>query len=406
MLFAQWIWQQENWPNFIWKEDIVQPLLRHIRLRQGILLGTADYLSEADYSNLKLETLFLNILSSSAIENEALNAQSLRASLAKRLNIAGNIQNSQSKRPEALVELMWDAVTDFEQPLTRERLFQWHELVFIEQDRWAGKIRIGKLRIEDMEVISGQSDNRSVHFQAPNPEVLDAELDRFISWFNLSRDDSSLDPLLRAAIAHLWFVTLHPFDDGNGRITRALTDLALAQAEPRSILIYAMPAVLLEQRADYYRILEQWQRGNLDLTDWVIWFLQILERAIENTLNCIEKELLKAKFWQRCCGLSLTEEQINVLNCMLEDDSKVLSTSQYGKITSVSKATAKRHIAGLLEKGCIKKLAGGGRNTRYQIALESRGQTLLAVLGGFDNDFAAGLFEQVDHLEMQDRESF
>ncbi|MDE2419686.1 MAG: Fic family protein [Gammaproteobacteria bacterium] len=368
MFTPQWIWQQEDWPNFTWQEDIVQPLLRHTRLKQGILLGTCHYLSQVDHSTLKLETLSLNIIASSAIEDESLNVQLLRSSLARRLNIVEDRHDSKSKRSEGLVEIMLDAVTNLEHPLTRERLFQWHQWIFIEQDRWAGKIRIGELRVEGMEVVSGLADKPIIHFQAPDSDILDAELDQFIEWFNRSQEDNLLDPLLRAAITHLWFVTLHSFDDGNGRITRALTDLALAQAEPQSIRFYAMPAAIFEQRKDYYRILEQSQRGKLDITDWVVWFLQTLDQAIQRTLDRIQTSLIKAQFWQRLNVLSLSQEQLKVLNLMLEEEQNEMSTSQYQTLTNVSKATAKRHLADLLEKGCIKKLEGEGRNTRYQIA--------------------------------------
>lgn len=404
MLTPQWIWQQKNWSKFTWQEDIVQPLLRHIRLKQGILLGAADYLSPADSRTLELETLLLNILTSSAIEGETLNVQALRASLAKRLNVAGDIPYSLSKRSEALVELMLNAMTDLEHPLTSERLFKWHQLIFIEQERWSGRIRTGELRVEGMKIVSGQADSSIVHFQAPDGDILDAELDRFIAWFNLSRDDSSLDPLLRAAITHFWFVTIHPFDDGNGRIARALTDFALAQAECRSIRIYAMPAEIFDKRKDYYHILEHSQRGKSDITDWIVWFLQALEQSIQSTLNHIEKALIKARFWQRWGGLSLTEEQIKVLSRMLEDDLNEMSTSQYQTITNVSKATAKRHLSDLVEKDCIKKSEGGGRNTRYQV-VQSRGQALLVALSGFDTDFVMALPAQVEQLDMQDRES-
>ncbi|GAC1378057.1 MAG: hypothetical protein NVS3B3_20010 [Aquirhabdus sp.] len=254
MLSTQWIWQQENWPHFTWQEDIVQLMLRHIRLKQGVLLGTSDYLSPADHRTLELESLLLNILNSSAIEGEALNAESLRASLAERLNLTEEIPYAQTKRSDALVELTWDAVTNLEHPLTRERLFKWHQWIFVEQNRWAEKIRIGQLRVEDMEVISGLTDNPTLHFKAQDWDLLEAELDRLIEWFNLSRDDSSLDPLLRAAIIHLWFVTVHPFDDGNGRIARALADLALAQAEPRSI-------------RNHLHIGQVWQRINGGILD-------------------------------------------------------------------------------------------------------------------------------------------
>jgi Fic family protein len=372
MQTTEWIWQQENWPNFTWRDAIIQPLLHNTRLKQGILLGCASAVSDSDHSTTELDTLLQNIITSSAIEGEALNVQSVRSSLAKRLGLEGELGYPTSDRSEGLVEMMMDAVTHLDRPLSLERLFQWHQWLFVENDLWSGRIRVGSLRgDEPMQVVSGRVDRPTVHFQAPDRDVLDVELERFIYWFNLSREDGALDPLLRAAITHFWFVTLHPFDDGNGRITRALTDLALAQAEQHSIRLYAMSAAILERRKDYYLVLEKSQRGSVDITEWLIWFLQTLELTLQMALNRIEKTLNKTRFWQNFNEIPLLPEQIKVLNRLLDGGENGfehgISASQYQKVAKVSKATATRHLTDLLEKRCIEKLLGGGRNTRYQV---------------------------------------
>lgn len=372
MLTNQWIWQQEEWPNFTWREDVIQPLLQSTRLKQGVLLGRASAVPSLEHSTTQLDTLLQNIITSSAIEGEALNAQSVRSSLAKRLGLEGGLSYPTSDRSEGLAEMMIDAITYLDQPLTIDRLFQWHRWLFVEQDIWSGRIRVGGLRgDEPMQVVSGRIDRPTVHFQAPDRHLLVFELERFIAWFNLSRLDSRTDPLVRAAITHFWFVTLHPFDDGNGRITRALTDLALAQAEHQSIRLYAMSAAILDRRKDYYQILEKSQRSGLDITEWLSWFLQTLELTLHMALDHIDKTLNKTLFWQQFRNTTLSSEQIKVLNRLLDGGNNGfehgISASQYQKVAKVSKATATRHLTDLLEKGCIEKLPGGGRNTRYQV---------------------------------------
>ncbi len=224
---------------------------------------------------------------------------------------------------------------------------------------------------EPMQVVSGRIDKPTIHFEAPPRDLLEAELVVFIEWFNQRQRDATLDPLLRAAICHFWLITLHPFDDGHGRITRALTDMALAQADSHSIRLYAMSAAILEQRKDYYRILEQNQRGDLDITAWVQWFLHTLDATLQSSLDRIESTLAKTRCWQQHHAANLSAEQVKVLNRLLEDGEKSfeqgISASQYQKVAKVSKATATRHLGDLLAKGCIEKLPGGGRNTRYQI---------------------------------------
>jgi Fic family protein len=223
-----------------------------------------------------------------------------------------------------------------------------------------------------MQVVSGRIDRPTIHFEAPPRKGLEQQLDAFLNWFEASQSQVGLDPLLRAGIAHFWFVTLHPFDDGNGRLTRTITDLALAQGEAQAIRFYAMSASILEDRSGYYRVLEASQKATVDITDWLEWFLQTLLRSLQQAITRIESVLGKARFWQAHRESVLTAEQTKVLNRLLDGGERGfeegISAAQYQAVAKVSKATATRHLAELLEKGYVKRLAGGGRNTRYQIS--------------------------------------
>ncbi|OJU53224.1 MAG: cell filamentation protein Fic [Acinetobacter sp. 39-4] len=369
-MYDDWIWKQPNWTSFTWKDEKILPLTRHIHQKIGILLGQSQHNPEKEH--LTLDNLIANLVSSSAIENETLNVYSLRSSLARHLGVSLDQPYPSSERSDGLANIMLDALNNFEQNLSIERLFQWHQWLFNETDWTMQRIRIGQLRgHEPMQVVSGRMDYPTVHFEAPPRDGLEQRLDEFIQWFNTSRTNTLLDPLIRAGITHLWFVTLHPFDDGNGRITRTLTDLALAQMDQQSIRLYAMSPVILNKRKSYYEILEATQKDGSDITAWLLWFLQALNESLEQTLKRIERTLLKSTFWQVFSELDLHEGQRKVLNRLLDGGENGfehgISASQYQKVAKVSRATATRHLTDLLEKGCIVKLEGGGRNTRYQI---------------------------------------
>ncbi len=382
-LTEKWIWQSPGWTDFQWNDELILPRLRDTRMKLGVLLGKA---SLGDNSEQSLDTLLANILASSAIENEQLNVESVRSSLAKHLGLSTDQPYPTSDRSEGLAAMMLDALQNQHAPLTTPRLFQWHEWLFPPpllsqgEEEWSSQtLIVGKLRgDEPMQVVSGRLDKQTVHFEAPPRGQLEQELDKFITWFNQSCQQCDLDPLLRAAITHFWFVTLHPFDDGNGRITRALTDMALAQADSQSIRLYAMSVAILENRKSYYQILEQSQSFDSanDLTPWLLWFFDTLDASINNAMNIIDGTLLKTQFWQRHHDSGLSAEQVKVLNRLLDGAGiegkgrgfvDGISASQYQKVAKVSKATATRHLADLLEKGCIEKLAAGGRSTRYRI---------------------------------------
>lgn len=365
----QWIWQYPNWAEFLWDKNQLEPQLRRCWLLLGKLIGYSAQIEYQD-SQLALDTLLNNILSSSQIEGENLNAYSVRSSLAKKLNISVDTPYPVSDRSEGVSNIMLDALDNWQEALSTERLAQWHRWLF---PYHTPHVKAGELRGEEpMQVVSGRLDRPKVHFEAPPRHILEGELNQFIQWFNQSREDNTLDPLLRAGVAHLWFLTLHPFDDGNGRLARALTDLALTQADQQSIRLYAISATILQKRTEYYRLLEQTQKGDREITSWLNWFLGILAESVEQSLAQIERTLAKSRFWLKHRDQQLSTEQKKVLNRLLDGGENGfelgISASQYQKVAKVSKATATRHLTDLLEKGLIKKTDQGGRSTRYLIA--------------------------------------
>lgn len=374
MDYPFWIWQHADWPHLHWQPARLAAMLRECGHAQGKLLGMLGTVSQAVNAQNELDALLQNILTSSAIEGEQLNVGSVRSSLARRLGLEPLKDASVSRRSEGLADLTMDATQQFAQPFTLSRLLNWHHLLFPtpEVGFAARALNIGTLRgDEPMQVVSGRLDRPTVHFEAPPRKGLEHALDDFLEWFETSRNQPELDPLVRAGIAHFWFVTLHPFDDGNGRLTRAITDLALAQGEHQAIRFYAMSASILEDRAGYYQALESSQKATLDITDWLEWFLKTLLRSVQQAMTRIDRVLDKSRFWQQHQHLSLPAEQVKVLNHLLDGGEKGfehgINAAQYQAVAKVSKATATRHLADLLEKNCLVRLPGGGRSTRYQI---------------------------------------
>lgn len=384
----RWIWQHPDWPHFSWQADALAALLRRVTLAQGVLLGRAHGSGPELRAEFSLDAMLQNIVNSSAIEGETLNVGSVRSSIARRLGLAQGGEAPPEPRSEGVAQIMWDVTRNLDAPLTEARLLQWHAWLFAGDDGFLGqRVRIGGWRGTDvMQVVSGRIARPTVHFEAPPRTGLEARIGEFLAWFDASRDDPALDPLLRAALAHFWFVTLHPFDDGNGRITRALTDLALAQGEPQSIRLYAMSVAILADRKGYYAQLETAQKMKastdpLDLTPWFDWFLRTLLRAIETASAQIDRVLGKSRFWLAHRADALSPEQIKVLNRLLDGEQpnrggfeQGISAAQYQAVAKVSKATATRHLADLVAKGCLEKLPGGGRSTRYQIHWPAQGE--------------------------------
>lgn len=379
-----YIWQQKGWqgtkgdqatPAFAWDAATLQAQLDNIRLLQGRLLGQSDLVVDEADQQAQLDALIQSVLRTSEIEGETLNAGSVRSSVVRKLGLerAGFVQGLKdapgTPQTEALVSLLIEATQDRAPALSLKLLCQWQSALFPEPSL-LGKVRIGALRGEEpMQVVSGRIDRPVVHFEAPPRQGLEAELQRFVDWFN--QPPVGLDPILRAGIAHLWLITLHPFDDGNGRVTRAVTDRALAQAEQSTIRFYSLSAAIMARRNEYYDQLEATQKSALDITAWLSWFLSVLQEALHQGLRRFDRVVQKTRFWQRHSQTVLTERQIKVLNRLLdgqgEEFPQGINASKYMSLAKVSKATATRELTDLLTKGCLNRLPGGGRSTRYVI---------------------------------------
>jgi Fic family protein len=368
---AVYIYQLPNWPRFTWRQDQIAALLAGVRHRQGRLLGKMESLGFNLQAEASLQTLTLDVLKSSEIEGELLDAEQVRSSIARWLgmDIAGLV--AADRHVEGIVEMMLDATQQYQQALSEDRLFGWHAALFPTGRSGMHKIVVGAWRDnkndDPMQVVSGAMGKEKVHFEAPEADRLSTEMNQFITWFN---EDSSMDAVMKAAIAHLWFVTIHPFDDGNGRIARAVADMQLARADGTQQRFYSMSAQIRKERKEYYDILETTQKSSLDITRWLIWFLQCLDRAIAATDETLSGVLRKAKFWEKHVGTPLNDRQRTMLNKLLDGFEGKLNTSKWAKITKTSQDTALRDIQDLVAKHILMQEAGGGRSTSYIINLE------------------------------------
>lgn len=376
----KWVWQNDNWTNFQWDDNLVSAKLRLIHRKIGQLLGESKASPEAEA--LPLDILLTNLVASSLIEDEQLNVRSLKSSLAWRLGVTEDQPAPLLDKTEGLANIMMDAVSNYQVPLTMSRLLQWHQWLFQSIERFdyaAQKIKVAQIRGNEapMQVVGGSiyGSHTKVYFEAPEGgEHLQALLNEFLNWFNHSRDNVLLDPLLRAALAHFWFITLHPFEDGNGRLARIITDLALAQMDHQSIRLYAMSVAIHENRRSYYKVLENCQNNTYSVNEWLVWFLDTLEKSIDQSLVRLDRTIAKAKFWSSYAHVEFNEAQHKVVNRLLngeDHDFPVgISAAQYQKVTGVSKATATRHLTELLEKEVLHKLESGGRSTRYVLNID------------------------------------
>jgi len=370
-----YIWQQPNWPHFFWDETALRPQLDTVRLLQGRLLGRTELAPKQADLDVEMDALIQNAIRTSEIEGEHLDVGSVRSSVARQLGLerAGMAERG-TPESDSLVTLLLEATHEPDKPLTSQQLCHWQARLFPEGPGLLTKIRVGDWRgNQPMQVVSGRIDRPKVHFEAPPREGLEAQVNDFLAWFNAP--PAGLDSLLRAGIAHLWLITLHPFDDGNGRTTRAVTDRALAQAERQSIRFYSLSAAIMARRNAYYEQLEQAQSGDLDITPWLAWFLGTLEEALQQALLRVERVLAKTLFWQRHATTVFNHRQIKVLNRLLdtagEEFEHGINARKYQSLTKVSKATATRDLAELLDNGCIDKLPGGGRSTRYTVRFDN-----------------------------------
>ncbi|MBB4395076.1 Fic family protein [Bradyrhizobium sp. ERR14] len=364
-----YIHERAEWPEFEWNSEKLAEALIQVRHQQGRLLGRMESLGFQLKAEASLQTLTEEVVKSSEIEGEILDRDQVRSSIARRLGIEIGALTPAERNVEGVVELMLDATQKYDQALTADRLFGWHAALFPTGRSGMQKITVGGWRTEEagpMQVISGAFGREKVHFEAPAAKRLSAEMKAFLDWFNADREK---DPVIKAALAHLWFVTIHPFEDGNGRIARAIADLALARSEHSPQRFYSMSAQIRKERKAYYDILERTQRGTLDITNWLDWFLGCLGRAFEGADAIIGNVLQKAAFWEKHGASDLNDRQRLMLNRLLEGFEGKLTSSKWEKIAKTSQPTATRDINDLIKRGILQKDAAGGRSTSYSLIL-------------------------------------
>jgi Fic family protein len=362
-----YIHQLSDWPDFTWNTEVILPFLGEVRHREGRIIGQMNALGFKIRESTLLDTLTDDVTKSSEIEGEILNAAQVRSSIARRLGIdmAGAVPSS--RNVEGVVEMMLDATQKYNEPLSDERLLGWHGSLFPTGRSGMQKITVGSWRIDEggpMQVVSGPMGKEIVHFEAPDASRLAKEMGLFIEWIN---NNNANDAIIKAAIAHLWFVTIHPFDDGNGRITRALTDLLLARADGTSQRFYSMSAQILKERNSYYRLLERTQKGDLDITEWIDWFLNCLNHAMDHTDETLTGVMNRHEFWELYRDVELNSRQRHIIETLLDGFFGKLTSGKWAKMNKCSTDTAQRDILDLVNKGILSKETAGGRSTNYSL---------------------------------------
>lgn len=362
-----YIYQKDNWPHFTWNTESIISLLSEARNLQGRLIGKMGVLGFDLRNEALLDTLTLDVVKSSEIEGEFLNPDQVRSSIARKLgmDIAGSVDSD--RNVDGVVEMMLDATQNCFKPLTEERLFDWHAALFPTGRSGIYRITVADWRKDTtgpMQVVSGAMGKEKVHFQAPDSDLVENEMLLFLDWFN---NYDKTDLVLKAAIAHLWFVTIHPFEDGNGRIARAMSDMILARADKSNQRFYSMSAQIRKERKGYYEILEKTQKGNLDITDWITWFLNCLINALKSTDSILKQVLFKADFWNKHSKKIINERQQKLIIRLLDGFDGKLTSSKWAKIAKCSKDTAIRDINDLINKNILRKEAAGGRSTNYEL---------------------------------------
>lgn len=363
--YQKYIWQQAKWPEWRFDAARLSELLSRVTLERGRLLGSMQALGFKSAAEATLRALTEDVVKTSEIEGEKLNPESVRSSLARRLGMDIGALAPSDRHIEGVVEMVLDAVQKFDRPLLADRLFAWHAALFPTGFGGMTKLTIGAYRIDadgPMQVVSGGMGREKVHFEAPQAERLVQEMARFIDWFNEAK---GIDPTIKAGLAHLWFVTIHPFEDGNGRIGRAVCDMALARADGSLQRFYSLSAQIQRDRKDYYNALEFAQKGTLDATVWLEWFLGCLLRAIQYAEVQTQETLLKAAFWRRWPGASMNDRQIKMLNMMMDEFEGNLTNKKWVTINKCSPDTALRDIQELIERGVLLRAGAGGRSTNY-----------------------------------------
>lgn len=362
---AIFLWQNENWPRFTWNADKLLGLLGEVRGLQGQLLGRMSTLGFESVQRY-VDALTEEIIGSSRIEGVELSRDSVRSSVARHLGVTLDKEHFPDHYTDGVVNVMMEATQHYDDPLTEERLFGWHAALFPTGYSDGYKIDVACWRTgnEPMQVVSGPMGMQKVHYEAPESTMVPELMRQFMQWVNTSDD---ADPLIRAALAHLWFVTIHPFDDGNGRITRTITEMMLARADRSERRFYSMSAEIMRNRKGYYDALEQAQKADMDVTEWLMWFLTTLRQALSEGIEITDRTLRKAAFWQRMHDVAVSERQRKVINMLLDGFEGKLSTSKWARINHCSQDTALRDIEDLMKKNILRRAEEGGRSTNYEL---------------------------------------
>ena len=363
----QYIHEESDWADFRYNQAEYSALLSQVWRRQGHLIGQMTALGFEVRQQTELETLIIEIEKTSEIEGEYLDTEQVRSSVARRLGMDTSGLPKPESDVEGVVEMMLDATRNFKSSLTAQRLFDWHLALFPAESTRLRPLRRGTWRDDRtglMQVLSGAMGRERVHFEAPAAERLEGEMSRFLDWFNT---DNTTDGLLKAALPHLWFVTIHPFEDGNGRIARAIADMALARADDCEQRFYSMSAQIRKERKEYYNVLERTQSGTLDVTEWIVWFLGCLNRSLEASESTVQKVTAKARFWLNCSQFNINERQKALINQLIDGFTGKLNTSKWAKIAKCSQDTAHRDITQLIDYGILEKEEAGGRSTSYRL---------------------------------------
>lgn len=363
---AIWIWQQNDWPKFYWDDSKVITILSRVRMLQGKLLGELNTFGFDLQNNASLEIITSDVISSSEIEGIVLDPARVRSSVASRLGLSTQGLPAPDHYTEGVVQVMMDAIKNYNEALTKERLCDWHAALFPTGRSGMYKISVAEYRQgeEPMQIVSGAMGHEKVHYEAPSSSVVSHEMNLFLEWINKTCD---IDPVIKAAIAHLWFVAIHPFDDGNGRLTRTITDMMLSRSDGQRLRFYSMSAEIMRKRNSYYDILQKTTSGDLCITDWLLWFLETMESAIIRSYETLSKVRQKAVFWQNNSEVTFNERQVKILNRLLDGFEGKLTTSKYAKICHTSQATALRDIQDLLERNILIKTESGGRSSSYEM---------------------------------------
>ena len=360
-----YIWQYPEWPSFTWNDSRLIALLSEVRNLEGKIQGMMDGLGFNIQSMTALNVMTEDVLRSNEIEGVILNSDKVRSSIARHLGIDTAGLPQPDHYTEGVVQIMMDAVTNCNKPLTPERLFNWHAALFPTGRSGMYPITVGAYRTggEPMQIVSGAMGKEKVHYEAPPSDVVPDMMTDFLTWIN--SDNTVIDPVLKAAVAHLWFVAIHPFDDGNGRLTRTITDMQLAKADGFPLRFYSMSAEILREKKAYYEILEHTTSNSTDITEWLEWFLNTMKSSILRAKETVKRVVCKSSFWQRHREIPMNERQVRVVNMLWDGFTGKLTSSKWAKITKTSQATALRDITDLIEKGILTAAADGGRSSNY-----------------------------------------